>query len=103
LPVKSHHDKVVVKELIQDEMTTDNIRNELDLFLNDPAKQEQTAQRLCRPQNTITEGRAMHLPTPRKALLSFGNRIITISVSLEENYLDIIISNASRNIKIDIL
>ena len=34
-------DKVVVKELIQDEMTTDNIRKELDLLLNDPAKQEQ--------------------------------------------------------------
>ena len=34
-------DKVVVKELIQDEMTTDNIRRELDLLLNDPAKQEQ--------------------------------------------------------------
>jgi len=34
-------DKEVVKELIQDEMTTENIRRELDLLLHDASKQEQ--------------------------------------------------------------
>jgi len=34
-------DKEVVKELIQDEMTTENIHRELDLLLNDASKQEQ--------------------------------------------------------------
>jgi lipid-A-disaccharide synthase len=34
-------DKLVVKELIQDEMTTENLVNELTLLLSDPAKQQQ--------------------------------------------------------------
>ncbi|MDO6431975.1 lipid-A-disaccharide synthase [Flavitalea sp. BT771] len=34
-------DKLVVKELIQDQLTPDNLRKELDVLLNDPQKQRQ--------------------------------------------------------------
>jgi lipid-A-disaccharide synthase len=34
-------DKLVVKELIQDQLTPDNLRKELDILLNDPQKQGQ--------------------------------------------------------------
>jgi lipid-A-disaccharide synthase len=34
-------DKLVVKELIQDDLTPENLRKELDVLLNDPQKQQQ--------------------------------------------------------------
>lgn len=49
-------DKEVVKELIQDEMTADNITKELNELLNNPAKQKQLQQDYTALKQLLTAG-----------------------------------------------
>jgi lipid-A-disaccharide synthase len=49
-------DKEVVKELIQDDMNEDNLSHELDLLLNDPAKQKQIASDYAALQDLLGKG-----------------------------------------------
>jgi len=48
-------DKLVVKELIQDEMTTDNLVKELGLLLSDSAKLEQLKKDYSSLKNLLSE------------------------------------------------
>jgi lipid-A-disaccharide synthase len=49
-------DKEVVKELIQDDLNEDKLSHELDLLLNDPAKQKQIAEDYAALQNLLGKG-----------------------------------------------
>ncbi len=49
-------DKEVVKELIQDEMTADNITNELNDLLHNPAKQKQLQEDYTNLKNLLSKG-----------------------------------------------
>jgi lipid-A-disaccharide synthase len=49
-------DKEVVKELIQDDLNEDKLSHELDLLLNDPAKQKQIAEDYAALQELLGKG-----------------------------------------------
>jgi lipid-A-disaccharide synthase len=49
-------DKEVVKELIQDELTVENLKYELDLLLNDEVKQKQLAADYASLKNLLSKG-----------------------------------------------
>ncbi|HXB07814.1 MAG TPA: lipid-A-disaccharide synthase, partial [Puia sp.] len=49
-------DKLVVKELIQDDLTPDNLRRELDPLLNDPLRRQQLAQDYHNLKTLLSQG-----------------------------------------------
>jgi lipid-A-disaccharide synthase len=49
-------DKEVVKELIQDELTVENLKNELNLLLTDEAKQLQLKEDYASLKNLLGKG-----------------------------------------------
>ena len=73
-------DKEVVKELIQDEMTTENIRRELDLLLNDTAKQEQLRKDYADLKTLLSKGGNASANTA-KSIIEFLKEDSKLSVS----------------------
>jgi lipid-A-disaccharide synthase len=49
-------DKEVVKELIQDELTVENLKYELNLLLTDKAKQQQLKEDYTALKNLLSKG-----------------------------------------------
>lgn len=63
-------DKPVVKELIQNDMTVDNLRKELDLLLNDEAKKNQLKEDYYRLKDLLSKG-GMASANAAKSILAY--------------------------------
>jgi len=64
-------DKEVVKELIQDELTVENCRRELELLLNNETKQQQLATDYGALKKPVEPGRACFCQMQQKVFTSF--------------------------------